>query len=145
MDSQTALAASEQGMTWREKSGYFQLGGLLPLVATVRGHDLILADDPELIEKILANLKNPMDREPAALVAGFNHHSEQNNYARLFAVVDRPSSDRANPAAPDRQPQFFSENVGSLSATLGDVLSEEIQVRIEEDKVRQTVNYEWSH
>jgi hypothetical protein len=44
----------------------------------------------------------------------------------------------------ERQPQFFSENMVSLSSTLADVSAERITVRTDGAKVRQTVTYEWS-
>jgi hypothetical protein len=43
----------------------------------------------------------------------------------------------------DRQPQLFSENLASLSSTLAGVSTERITVRIEGDRILQTVTYEW--
>jgi hypothetical protein len=44
----------------------------------------------------------------------------------------------------EREPQFFSENMASLSATLAGISAEKIMVRVEGDKVLETVTYEWS-
>jgi hypothetical protein len=44
----------------------------------------------------------------------------------------------------EREPQFFSENMASLSSTLAAVSAEKIMVRTEGEKVLQTVTYEWS-
>jgi hypothetical protein len=44
----------------------------------------------------------------------------------------------------ERQPQFFSGNMASLSNTLAAVSSEKIEVREDGGKVRQSVIYEWS-
>jgi len=39
----------------------------------------------------------------------------------------------------EREPQFFSENMASLSATLAGISAEKIMVRVEGDKVLETV------
>jgi hypothetical protein len=44
----------------------------------------------------------------------------------------------------EREPQFFSENMASLSSTLAAVSTERITVRTEGDRILQTVTYEWS-
>ncbi len=77
-------------------------------------------------------------------VAGFDHQRERDNFARLFTVVDRPDMSPAGIPGSQRQPQFFSENIASLSSTLAAVSSEKIVVRDAGDKVLQTVTYQWS-
>jgi hypothetical protein len=44
----------------------------------------------------------------------------------------------------DRQPQFFSGNMASLSSTLAAVSTERIEIHGDGGMVRQTVTYEWS-
>jgi hypothetical protein len=44
----------------------------------------------------------------------------------------------------EREPQFFSRNLASLSSTLAAVSAERIEVHGDGGKVRQTVTYEWS-
>ncbi|MGB6248161.1 MAG: hypothetical protein WCC78_09980 [Terriglobales bacterium] len=142
------LTASGYGVAWQQKSGYAELDGLWPLATSVRGRYLLVADDPGLLEAILANFKQKPNLKAAVLVAGFNHEREQSNFARLVALVDRPSvaqfSGSANAYSNDRQPQFFAENMASLSRTLTAVSAERIMVRVEGDKVLQTVTYAWS-
>jgi hypothetical protein len=97
-----------------------------------------------LMEAILANFNRKIDLKPAVLVAGFNHARERDNFNRLFGMVDGPhNSDPSNPGI-SRQPQFFSGNMASLSATLSAVTKENIVVRSEGNKVLQTVTYEWA-
>ena len=139
-----ALTASQLGMVWLQKPGYQQLDGLWPLVVSVRGKYLLVSDDSALTEAMLANFGRKSDRQPAKLLAGFNHQHERENFARLAAVVDRPRMAIANSPGSERQPQFFSQNLASLSATLAGVSAEKIEVRSEGSKVRQTVTYEWS-
>jgi hypothetical protein len=140
---QPRLTASQLGVVWKQTGSYYGLDGLHPLLAAVRGKYLIVADDPALISAVLANVNRKSDLTPAVFVAVFNHKRERDNFARLFAVVDRPDLTPAGPGR-DRQPQFFSENIASLSATLAAVSSEKIVIRDAGDKVLQTVTYQWS-
>ena len=138
------LTASQLGVGWQQKSGYQELDGLWPLIALARGKYLLVSDDPALTEAVLANFSRKSDRKPAELLAGFNHQRESNNLVRFAKVVDRPSVTTADAQNRERQPQFFSANLASLSATLAAVSAEKIEVHPDGGKVRQTVTYEWS-
>ena len=144
------LTASQLGVAWQQKSGYQELDGLWPLVASVRGKYLLLSDDPNLIAAMLSNFNRKSDVKPVVFVAGLNHERERANFARFADVVDRPNLRQSNfPGNPpgmnmEREPQFFSENMASLSSTLAGVSTERITVRTEGDKMLQTVTYEWS-
>ena len=138
------LTASEHGVAWQQKSGYSQLDGLWPLAASVRGKYLMVADDPTLIEAMLANFNRKTDLKSAVFVAGFNHQNEQANFTRFSGVIDRPNQTQSNMSGVEREPQFFSENMASLSTTLAGISAEKVMVRNEGDKVLQTVTYEWS-
>ncbi len=139
-----ALTASQLGVGWQQKSGYQEFDGLWPLVASVRGKYLLVSDDPALMVAMLSNFNRRSDVEPAAFIAGFNHSRERANFARFSGVVDRPNPAQSSVPGRERQPQFFSENMASLSSTLSGVSSENIKVRVDGGKVRQTVTYEWS-
>ena len=139
-----SLTASRLGVAWRQSSGYYELDGLHPLLAAARGKYLIVSDDPALINVMLSNVNRKSDLKPAVLVAEFNHKRERDNFARLVAVVDRPDLGPSGIPGKERQPQFLSENIASLSATLAAVSSEKIVVRDTRDKVLQTVTYQWS-
>jgi hypothetical protein len=138
------LTASELGVAWQQKSGYQEFDGLWPLVASVRGQYLLLSDAPDLMAAILSNFNRKSDVQPSVFIASFNHSGESANFARFFGVVDRPNLTQFNAPSMERQPQFFSENVVSLSSTLANVAAERITVRTDGAKVRQTVIYEWS-
>lgn len=137
------LTASQLGVGWQQKAGYQELDGLWPLVASVRGKYLLVSDDPGLAEAILANFRSKSDRKPADLLAGFNHQQERANFARFSNVVDRPSAIVADAENRRGEPQFFSNNMASLSSTLDAVSAEKIEVRSEGNKERQIVIYEW--
>lgn len=139
-----SLTAGQLGLAWKQASGYYELDGLHPLLAAVRGKYLIISDDPALISSMLANLNQKSDFKPAVFVAEFDHKRERDNFARLVTVVDRPDVSSSGMPGRERQPQFLSENIASLSASLSAVSSEKIVVRDAGDKVLQTVTYQWS-
>ena len=132
------------GVTWQQKSGYQELDGLWPLVVSVRGKYLVVSSDPSLMTAMLSNFSRKSDVKPATFIAGFNHARERANFSLFSGVVDRPNLGQSNVPGMERQPQFFSENMASLSSTLADVAAERITVRADGGKVSQTVTYEWS-
>jgi hypothetical protein len=136
------LTAGELGVGWQERSGYRELDGLFPLAIAVRGKHLLVTDDVPLLQSLLSNFEHKPDQGPVAFAGGFRHARERENFARLSAVIDRPYG-AETPGVP-HEPQFFADNVASLSSALRGVAAEEILVRPEGDKVRQTVTYEWS-
>jgi hypothetical protein len=139
------LTASQLGVGWRQMNGYYELDGLRTLSMAVRGKYLLISDDEALINGMLANMNRKVDLKPAEFVAGFDHRRERQNFVRLAAVVDRPDWNGSGGVGPERQPQFFSENIASLSSTLSGISSEKIVVRNAGDRLLQTVTYEWSH
>jgi hypothetical protein len=138
------LTASSLGVGWQQKSGYLELDGLWPLAVSVRGKYLLVSDDPALMETMLADFNRKSDHKPVEFLAGFNHQGERADFARFTGLVDRPSAVVPAAQTTERQPQFFSENMASLSRTLAGVSAERIEVRSEGGKVRETVTYEWS-
>jgi len=141
---QPGFTASQFGLGWQQKSGYQELDGLWPLAVSVHGKYLLVSDDSGLIESLLANFNRKADRKPAELLGGFNHQRERSSFARFTGLVDRPSRAQFEGQSSEREPQFFSENMTSLSRTLAGISTERIEVRWEGGKVRQTVSYEWS-
>jgi hypothetical protein len=139
-----SLTARRFGVGWQPKSGYQELDGLWPLAVSFRGKYLLLSDEPALIESLLGNFGRQADRQPAMLLAGFNHERERNNFKRLTGLVDRPNVSSPNAMGMERQPQFVSGNMASLSATLAAVSRERVEFRGDESTLRQTVSYEWS-
>lgn len=138
------LTASQLGVGWQQKSDYQELDGLWPLTASVRGKYLLVSDAPALMESLLSNFSRKSERKAAQLLAGFNHQHERNNFARFAGLIDRPNGGVAYGRGNERQPQFFSGNMASLSSTLAAISAERIEVRSDGGKVTQTVTYEWS-
>ena len=137
-----SFTTSGLGGSWLPKSGYQQLDGLWPLSASVHGKYLLVADDPALLEKMLSKLDSKSTAQPAVLMAGFDHVHESGNFKQFSSILDRNAPGDGYPNA-SREPQFFSENVASLSRMFGGVSSEKILERKDGNTVLQTVTYDW--
>ena len=135
------VTASDLGVNWLQKSGYQQLDGLLPILVAVRGKEFAVSDDPTLMSSVVSRFSQQAYRKPLAFYAGFNHQREKSNFVRLTGLVDHPG---IGGSTGEHQPQFFSDNIASLSRTLADVSSERLETYDEGSKVRQTVIYEWA-
>src|SRR4029077_4196070 len=128
------LTAGQLGTLWQQKSGYQQLDGLWPLAVSVRGKNLMVSDDPSLMESLLANVARRTDRKALVYIGGFNHKQERENFERFASLVDRPHVPINVGPGPKREPPFFSGNMASLGSTLADVSAERIEIRSDGDK-----------
>ena len=137
------LTTNQMGIGWQQEDGSKRLDGLFALEMAVRGKILMVSDDSQLISQMQARFNRAVNQKPATFVAGFNHQRERENFVRLTSLIDRPSVGLQRNAA-NRQPQLFSENLASLSATLGGVISEKIVIRDAGNKEFQTVTYKWA-
>ncbi len=138
-----SLTAGKLGIGWQQKSGYQELDGLWTFAIAVRGKYLVVSDDPVLLNGMLAKWNEKATLKPAAFFAGFNHAHERENFARLTGLLDRGGNGPGVSPGTERTPQFFSDNIASLSFSLAAVSSEKIIVRETGDKILQTVTYEW--
>jgi len=127
------------GVEWQKNFGYIELNGLWRLAAAARGKYLFISDNSDLLAALLANTNQKPLLTPAVFVARFDHQREKENFGRLTGLLDKPNGSAGAGSAPD----FFSENIGSLSLALAGVSSEKIIVRDLGDKVNQTVTYQW--
>lgn len=135
------ITAGQLGVGWVQKSGYQQLDGLWPISLSVRGKFLVLSGGANSMEPVLAQFNNPAKNEPLEFYAGFSHEHERANFDRFAGTVDHPDGAIVG----DREPQFFSGNIGSLSSTLEEFSSEQVEVRSDPENVHQTVIYKWAH
>jgi hypothetical protein len=139
-----SLTTGSLGLLWQSRSGYQELDGLWNFAVAVRGKYLLISDDSALLKNMLTNLNQKPTQKPATLVAGFHHDRERENFARLTGLLDRPGANTGKAPASEAYPQFFSDNLASFSAVVSGVSSETIVVRDANDKVLQTVTYQWS-
>jgi hypothetical protein len=137
-----SLTAGSLGLLWQSKSGYQELDGLWNFAVAVRGKYLLVSDDSTVLRNMFANMNQIPAQKPAVLVAGFHHARERENFALLTGLLDRQSANHGGAPASEPNPQFFSDNLASFSATLAGVSSQTIVVRDTRDKVFQTVTYE---
>ncbi|MGA3127519.1 MAG: hypothetical protein ABSD13_12455 [Candidatus Korobacteraceae bacterium] len=140
------LTASTLGVQWKKAGvgqAYSELDGLARIALAVRGKYLLVSNDPATLAAVLARFSQPVSAESAIYYAGFDHARERQNFYRLTSVIDQPSrTSAANNES--REPQFFSQNVTSLSQTLAAVKSQSIVAKRKGGVESQTVLYEWA-
>lgn len=139
------LTADQLGTGWRivgsGVQSYFEMDGLNTVAVALRGKVLIVATDGGMLAAVLSRMGEKSPREPATYVAGFRHDAERENFYRMTSVLDRGGQNQFGRS--DSEPQFFSQNIGSLSRTLGGVKSESVIMRRVSGMDLQTVKYEW--
>jgi hypothetical protein len=140
------LTASSLGAAWKKSATgaqtYSELDGLVRIAIAVRGKYLFASNDPETLVAVLDRMNQRVSAEPALYYSGFDHSRERQNFYALTSLVDRPS--RTNSTFGDREPEFFSQNVASLSKALAGVSSESVVARRENGVEKQTVLYKWA-
>ncbi len=139
------MTASGLGVQWREvkdAGGYYEFDGLSPLQLTRRGKIFYFANDAAMLSAVL-QAKGPLSAQPVSYAAGFSHSRERPNFYKFSSLVDRGSASQAGEHS-EREPQFFSGNIGSFSRTFARIDSEEMVTRQTRDKIQQTVTYRWT-
>jgi hypothetical protein len=139
-----SLTAGSFGLQWQPKSGYQELDGLWNFTVAMRGKYLLVSDDSSIMKNMLANMNQKPAQKPAVLLASFHHARERENFARLTGLLDHANANPGGGAGAEGYPRFFSDNLASFSATLAGVSSQTVVVRDANDKLLQTVIYEWS-
>ncbi len=136
---------SQIGLGWVEKEDatgpYWELDGLAPLAVAVRGPLLVVTDRSNALLSVLGRVGGSSGRSESGGVtyaSGFRHGRERESFLQLMRMLDHPwiSSYGQN-----REPRFFSENLGSLSETLVRIDEASILVRDRGSVVSQTVLY----
>jgi hypothetical protein len=136
--AQANVTTNHLGFAWQQDADHAQLGGLWSFAIATRGKDLFISDSPQLLSAILpVGDGRPTVLQPAIYIAGFNHRREKGNFNNIARVLD--SSGRGTN---DQFPSFFSQTIGSLSATFQVLASEKIVIHDQGAVVRQTVSYE---
>jgi hypothetical protein len=140
---------SRLGVAWSARGqgadASYQMDGLMHVSLATRGKLLILADSPEALAGVLARVSQPPAAEGAAYAAGFRHAREAENFARMTRLIDQPQMPQASgDQSGEHEPMFFSENMASLSRTLGTLQSEQITVHDRGATVTQTVVYHFA-
>jgi len=133
------FTTGQLGLGWKSLAGYSVLDGLWPLAVAVRGKYLIVSNDPAVLASMLEGLNKKTDVTLANFDATFRHRREQENFVVLTKMLDRETGQTGGGV-----PEFFSENIASLSSALKNVASEKITIRDSGDRQTQTVVYVWT-
>ena len=134
------FTTGQLGVEWKTVSGYSVLDGLWPLGVAVRGKYLIISDDASVLNGALEGMNKKPAATAAILTAVFDHQRERENFVTLTKTLDQGSGSAQNGGSPE----FFSENMASLSFTLKNISSEKIVIRDAGDRQTQTVIYAWA-
>lgn len=140
------ITAADLGAGWK-KSGagaqnYFEMDGLNPVAVGVSGRYLVLANNSAMVSATLSRMGEKPSTEPAIYIAGFRHDAERSNFYKLTSLLDRANGN--NYGGSDAEPQFFSQNIASLSRVFSGVNAQSIVIRRNGVVESQTVRYEWS-
>ena len=135
---------SRLGAEWTEvnrgNARYFALNGLVPLVLAADGNRMIVANSPQLIERLLSRANAPLPANIGTYAAGFRHERERHNFAIWMRQLTTASTPTNQPGG--EQIDFLSQNLVSLSDTLARVNSVTIQALDQGEAMKQTVVYE---
>lgn len=137
------VSASALGAGWRTQGSIRELDGLLKLSIAAKGKYLMVADDSELLQSLLSRWNEKIAEKPAVMLAGFQHKTEAENFARFASLLARGAAGASELAEQGRAPDFFSGNVRSLSDTFTRVGGIRLAVRDHGAKVTQRVTYLW--
>jgi hypothetical protein len=135
------FTTGNMGLEWKTSAGSSELDGLWPLGIAVRGKYLLVSDDHVLLANMLDGMNRKTTAAPAVYAAGFDHQPEMENFAALTKLLDF----EAHSGSSSGSPEFFSDNIASLSSALKDISSEKIVIRDTADRQTQTVVYAWAH
>ena len=135
-----SLTTGDLGVEWQKNGEHVELNGLWTLSVAVRGKYLLISDNSALLTSMLANTNQKTTLKPAVFAAGFDHQRERDNFVRLTGLLDKPEGGSEAGSTPN----FFSDNIASLSSALAGISSERIVVRGAGNKVSETVTYEWA-
>jgi len=119
---ETLWSTSRLGVEWRQvamggHSGQ-ELNGLATLLFAIEGNRLYLANDSALLLATLNRTAIPPVQSGPAYVAEFHHSRERADYMSIMQALDFGARQQSFLFTPqgNRTPQFFSDNLGSLSS-----------------------------
>ena len=141
---------SQIGAHWVEqKQGgatYYKFDGIAPLAVATQGRYLIVANSVAPVLAILGRMVGSQPGPAGVYAAGFRHARERANIVKMMSLIETPvgQSRSASHGQEEHEPLFFSQNLASLSQSLGRVESESVVVRDQGPVMTQTVTYRMS-
>lgn len=106
----------------------------------VAGTTLYVANHEPLLRAMQAGGALTVAEDRTVYLASFRHSTERARLLRLTTLIDKAGATPAEQPE-QRQPEFFSENVASLSAVLGRFQTATVARLDQGDKVTETVTY----
>ncbi len=113
-------------------------GPLARIAVEAQGKLLVISNSAALAKQLIARSGSAPQGPPATYAAGLNHAAEHPRYMKMMRLID------GAPGRNQEQPQFFSDNIGSLSAVLARVGSETVTRRDTGPVVFETVIYRFA-
>ena len=104
-------------LQWADRSGVTALNSVTPLQFTIDGRVLVISTSPDWMARVLA-VRAAASTQGASYTAVFRHAQELPNFQRMMKMIDFPSIPQGG-QADTREPEFFSESIGSLAAAFG--------------------------
>jgi hypothetical protein len=139
-----ALTVSGLGAGWAQRSiatrTVYTLDGVAPLLVAGQGRYLVIANSLAPLQAVLARLSQPVAQPGASFAAGLRPVQERGNYRKQMGHLDFLQGAQTF-GNEQREPYFFSENIASLSETLGRVQSVSRRVEDRGASVSDTVVY----
>lgn len=122
---------------------FVRVDALASLNLAVQDKYLLIATSPEALLLVMARLDAEPPEESGEYVAGFRHGRERDYFERMMTLLDHPWAGRFSRGRrrARKTPQFFSDNIESLSDSLQRVSSVTFRQRTRGSKVFQTVEY----
>ena len=113
-----------------------EFGPLGRIAVEARDRVLIVANSAALAAKIAGRLDTPAAGQPFTYAAAFHHTAERGRFLAMTRLIDYSPAQ-----GDDREPQFFSENIASLSGVLSGVESSNMTALDLGSTVSETVTY----
>lgn len=103
----------------------------------------MVADSPVTLNSLLVPSQIAGSGRDVIYSGGFRHAAERESIVKMMRFIEMPPSPQGGSpqGQPGREPLFFSENLASLSRSLGSVESESIVVEDRGTHLQQTVTY----
>jgi hypothetical protein len=126
---ETLWSTSRLGVEWRQIAmgahSAQDLNGLATLLFAIDGNRLYLANDSPLLFATLNRTATPPVQSGPAYAAEFRHASERADYMTIMQALDFGGRQQPFLFIPqgNRTPQFFSDNLASLSSVFNFIQS----------------------
>ena len=139
------LTVGKTGLAWqehhRDNLSWVTLAGMHGLAMTVQGNVCVVASDEATLLRFLdASQHAAKEPKVATTIAGFDHRSEREGFARLTGLMDGAGGSTQSGGTP----AFFSKNIESLSNTFQNLDAETFtQSAAASGATHQTVVYQW--